>query len=82
MEIKVLGIGCSKCKVMESQVKKAIDAMHLDVPLIKVQDYNQIMAYGVMNMPALVLNEKVVISGRIPSVEELVKVISEHIQKQ
>lgn len=77
MEIKVLGIGCSKCKVMESQVRKAIEQMHLDVPLIKVQDYNQIMAYGVMNMPALVLNEKVVISGRIPSVEEIIKIITE-----
>ena len=66
MEIKILGIGCSKCKVMESQVRRAVEQTQLDITVTKVQDYNQILAFGTLSMPALVLDGVVKIFGRIP----------------
>jgi len=81
MEIKILGIGCSKCKVMESQVRRAVEQMHLDITVTKVQDYNQILAFGTMSMPALVIDGVVMIAGRIPPVEEIIKLITEQNHK-
>lgn len=81
MEIKILGIGCSKCKVMESQVRRAVEQTHLDITVTKVQDYNQILAFGTMSMPALVIDGVVMIAGRIPPVEEIIKLITEQSHK-
>jgi small redox-active disulfide protein 2 len=82
MEIKILGTGCSKCKVMESQVRRAVEQTQLDITVTKVQDYNQILAFGALSMPALVLDGAVRISGRIPPVEEIIKLITEQSEKK
>ncbi|MDD3875576.1 MAG: thioredoxin family protein [Bacteroidales bacterium] len=76
MEIKVLGPGCPKCKTLEKAVIEAVHLSGKDIKVSKVDDIMDIMAYGVMRTPALVVNEKVVLSGRIPSAKELEEIIS------
>jgi len=69
--IKVLGSCCPNCKRVEALSHQAADALKLDVEVIKVTDYNQILDYNILSTPGLVINEKVVCSGRIPSLEEI-----------
>ncbi len=71
MEIKVLGTGCPKCKNLEEATKKAIEELQLDATVEKVEDIMKIMEYGVASTPALVVNNKVVVNGRVPSVNEI-----------
>ncbi len=76
MEIKVLGTGCANCKTLEKTVYNALAEMNLDANVEKVEDITKIIAYGVMRTPALVINEKVIFSGRVPSVKELRDIIA------
>lgn len=72
MEIKVLGTGCKKCQVLESQVRRVVDDLKReDINIIKVQDIKDIMAYNILSTPALVIDEKVKVFGRIPSSDEI-----------
>jgi len=73
MIIKVLGSGCTNCKKLEENTKKAVDELGIEATIEKVTDFKQIMAYGVMKTPALVVDEKVKIMGRVPSAEEIKK---------
>ncbi|MFA9398967.1 MAG: thioredoxin family protein [Clostridiaceae bacterium] len=73
MVIKILGSGCAKCKKLESNTKEAVEELGIDATVLKVTDFKDIMAYGVMKTPALVVDEKVKISGRVPSVSEIKK---------
>jgi len=75
IEIKVLGTGCAKCKTLENTVKEYVAAHNVDANVTKVEDIVAIMAYGVMSTPALVVNEKVVMYGRIPSKDEMQSLI-------
>ncbi len=75
MIIKVLGSGCKKCKKLEDQVKQALDELMIDAQVVKEERIEEIARYNVMKTPALVIDEKVEISGRIPSVKELKKLI-------
>ena len=76
MEIKVLGTGCAKCKSLEKVTRKAVDELNLDATVTKVEDIQKIMEYSVMRTPALVIDEKVVLSGQLPKVAELKELIS------
>lgn len=71
MEIKVLGTGCPKCKALEKATQNAVADMGIDATIVKEEDIMKIMGYGIMHTPGLVINEKVVFSGRIPSDNEL-----------
>jgi small redox-active disulfide protein 2 len=71
MEIKVLGTGCSKCKTLEEITRKVVKDNGIDATITKVEDIVEIMKYSIMTTPALVVNQKVVSKGRIPSVEEI-----------
>lgn len=71
MIIKVLGSGCTKCKKLEANVKKAIKELGIDASIQKVTNFKDIVSYGVMTTPALVVDENVKIMGKVPSVEEL-----------
>jgi len=71
MEIKVLGTGCAKCKTLEEQTRKAVEEKGIDANVEKVEDIMQIMTYGVMTTPALVIDGKVVVKGKVPSVNEI-----------
>jgi small redox-active disulfide protein 2 len=75
MIIKVLGSGCSNCKKLEEHTKKAVKELGIEAQVIKVQDYREIMAYGVMKTPALVVNEQVRVMGRVPKVKEIIEIL-------
>ncbi|HOP05194.1 MAG TPA: thioredoxin family protein [Tenuifilaceae bacterium] len=78
MEIKVLGTGCPKCKTLEQVTLKAVEELGVNANVSKVEDIVKIMNYGVMRTPALVIDEKVVLSGRIPTMDELKEIISKN----
>ena len=77
MKIKVLGTECPKCNRLYAQVEKAIAEAGQDAQLEKVDQIEDIMSYGVMMTPALVLDEQVKSSGKIPKVEQIVGWINE-----
>ena len=72
MKIKVLGTGCPKCKKLFAEAEKAIASSGIPVELEKVEQIDQIMKYAVMMTPALVLDDEVKASGRIPPSAEIV----------
>ena len=76
MEIKVLGSGCAKCNLLEAATKQAVAQAGLDASVEKVTDMAQIMGYGVMTTPALVVDEQVRVAGRVPSVDDLVALLT------
>jgi len=76
MEIKVLGTGCARCKSLEKITKKAVSELDMDVSVEKVEDIQRIMEYAVMRTPALVINEKVVISGNVPKISEIKDILT------
>ena len=71
LTIKVLGSGCANCKRLEQIAHKVVEDMSMQAEIIKVTDYNDIMAYNVMSTPGLVINEKLVSYGRIPTPAEV-----------
>ena len=71
LTIKVLGSGCANCKRLEQIARKVVEDMSLQAEIIKVTDYNDIMAYNILSTPGLVVNEKLVSAGRIPSEAEI-----------
>jgi len=71
LTIKVLGSGCANCKRVEQIAHKVIIDMGIEAQVIKVTDYAEIMAYNIMSTPGLVINEKVVSAGRIPTPAEV-----------
>jgi small redox-active disulfide protein 2 len=78
MEIKVLGTGCAKCKSLEKITRKAVKELSLDATVEKVEDIQKIMEYAVMRTPALVIDEKVIISGQLPKVAELKELLTKN----
>lgn len=78
MEIKILGTGCSRCKTLEKIARDVVEQEHFQATVTKVEDIMAIMKYGVMSTPALVVNEKVEIKGRIPSYEEVKQVLEKY----
>ncbi|MCY6354895.1 thioredoxin family protein [Clostridium sp. ZS2-4] len=77
MKIKVLGMGCTNCKKLEENVKKAVKEMNVDAEVTKVENMKDIMAYGVMRTPAVVIDEKVKAFGKVCTVEEIKKLIED-----
>jgi small redox-active disulfide protein 2 len=71
MEIKVLGTGCAKCKTLENYTKQGVKQLSLDANVIKVEDITEIMKFGVMTTPALEVDGKVVVKGKVPSVSDI-----------
>ena len=71
MIIKVLGPGCANCKNLERVTREAVDALGLEATIEKVEDYGVIASYGVMSTPGLVVDEKVVVAGRVPTVAQV-----------
>lgn len=69
--VKVLGSGCANCKKVEATARQAISALGLEADVIKVTEYADIMRYPILSTPGLVINEKLVCAGRIPSPTEV-----------
>jgi len=80
MDIKVLGTGCANCKTLEKNTINALAELDINANVEKVEDIVKIMSYGIMRTPGLVIDGKVVLSGRVPSVKEIKEIISSHQQ--
>ncbi len=78
MEIKVLGTGCPKCKTLEKVTREAVAEMDVDANITKEEDIVKIMGYGIMHTPGLVINDKVVLSGRVPAKDEIKNLITQN----
>lgn len=76
MEIKILGPGCPKCKTLEKLTRDVVEQNGLDATVSKVEDIVEIMKYGVMTTPALVVNGKVEVKGRVPSADEIKQLLT------
>ena len=78
MDIKILGTGCAKCKTLEKLTRDVVEQNSFNATITKVEDITDIMKYGIMSTPALVVNEKVEIKGRVPSADEIKQVLSKY----
>lgn len=75
-DIKILGTGCPNCLKLESLVRETLQELGMEATVEKVTDYEQIMGWGIMATPGLVLNDSVVMSGRIPSRQQLTDILT------
>lgn len=71
LSIKVLGPGCQNCNKVEEITKSAVSTMGIETHIEKITDTNEIVEYGVLTTPGLIINGKIVCSGRIPSQSEV-----------
>lgn len=69
--IKILGTGCAKCKQTEAVIRETLDEIGVSANIEKIEDIEQIMAYDVMSTPALVVDENIVMRGKVPTKEEI-----------
>ena len=76
MIIKILGPGCNKCTNLERATREALDQLELDAAVEKVEDYAAIVGYGVMATPGLVVDDKVLVSGRVPKPAEIKQLLA------
>jgi small redox-active disulfide protein 2 len=76
MEIKILGTGCPKCKTLEKLIQEVVNETGIDAQVSKVEDIMEIMSFGVVSTPGLVVDGKVRVSGRVPSREEIIKFLT------
>ncbi len=78
MNIKILGTGCPRCKALEQITRNAAAELDIAANIEKVEDIVKIMSYGVMHTPALVIDEKIALSGRIPSLTEVKEILTKN----
>lgn len=76
LKIKILGTGCPNCNRLEKETKKAVTNLGIEAEFEKVTDYPKIMEYDILSTPGLVINEKVVSSGKIPSQSEIISFLA------
>ncbi|MDP1884303.1 MAG: thioredoxin family protein [Candidatus Moranbacteria bacterium] len=78
MNIKILGTGCPNCQRLEQNTKRALEELKMEAVVEKVTRIEDIMGYGIMSTPALVVDEKVLVAGMVPGVEELRKMFADN----
>lgn len=76
MRIEILGTGCAKCKALEAGVREAVNELGILAEIVKVEDMVEIMKYGVMSTPALVVDGDVRTAGRVLNKEAIKKLLS------
>jgi small redox-active disulfide protein 2 len=79
MKIKILGVGCTRCRNLESNVREIIAKNNIDAKVEKVTEIQEMMKYGILATPGLVINEKLKSSGIIPKEEQILNWIKEEI---
>lgn len=78
MNIKILGPGCAKCQTLDKNVREAVSELGIPAEITKVEDIMEIMGYNVITTPGLVIDEKVVSSGRLLSVKQLKEILTKN----
>lgn len=78
MEIKILGTGCPKCKTLEKMTREVVENTGIQATITKVEDIMEIMNYGILTTPALVVNGKVEVKGRVPSMDEIKQLLAKY----
>lgn len=76
MNIKILGTGCPNCQKLEKNTKQAVEELKIAASIEKVTEIQEIMSYGVMSTPALVVEGNVLVTGRIPDVSEIKEMLA------
>jgi len=76
MKIEILGSGCAKCNKTKEMAEKAVKEMGVEAEIVKIEDFDKILGYGVMITPALVIDGDVKVAGKVPSVEDIKKWIA------
>ena len=76
MEIKILGTGCAKCLALYKLTREIVEKNGINATVTKVDDILEIIKYGIMSTPAIVVDEKVLVSGRIPSADEIKQLLT------
>jgi len=74
--LKILGTGCPKCKQLAEMTDKAAKELNIEYEIEKVTEIQDILSYGVMSTPALVVDEEVKVTGKVPTIEEIKKMLS------
>jgi small redox-active disulfide protein 2 len=77
MNIKILGTGCARCHELDKRTREIVNELGLDADVENVKDLNEIIKYGILTTPGLVVNGKVVLSGHVPSMDEITKLLTE-----
>ena len=75
MDVKILGTGCAKCQALERVTKEALNELDISAAVEKVTDIRSIMEYDILMTPGLVVNGKVVVSGKLPSKDEIKRIL-------
>lgn len=76
MIVKILGSGCVNCQKLEQRAREAATRLGIDAEVVEVRDYADIMRYGIMATPGLVVDESVKVAGRVPSVDEIADILA------
>lgn len=79
MDIKVLGTGCARCKALEKVTREAVTESGINATVTKVEDIVEIMKFNVITTPALVVDGKVVLKGKVPSVKEIIEILKQSV---
>jgi small redox-active disulfide protein 2 len=82
MNIKILGTGCAKCNQLENLTKDVLKEMGIDTKIVHVKDIKKIMEYPILTTPGLVINEELVVSGRVPDKAKLTQLIINALDKE
>jgi small redox-active disulfide protein 2 len=82
MNIKILGTGCAKCHKLAQVVREVVDEIKLEAEVEEVSDIVKMLEYPILTTPGLVINEKVVLSGQIPSKEKLIELLKNAAEKE
>ncbi len=82
MKIKILGTGCAKCKALEKTTREVLQELGVEATIEDVRDINKIMEYPILATPGLVIDEKLVTSGRVPSKAEVTTYLTTALTKE
>ncbi len=80
MRIEVMGTGCPRCLSLESTVKQAIGELGITADIVKITDINTIISKGIIRTPAMTIEGKVVLEGKVPTLEEVKKIIQNEVK--